>query len=62
MMDTTAFYDQVMIAMAQPADQRHTQLARLHAEALRSSPKLVLLGCSTQHRGRPIRTRSRATF
>jgi hypothetical protein len=36
MMNTTGFYDQVMIAMAQSADEHHTQLARLHAEALRS--------------------------
>ena len=34
-MTAATFYDQVAAAMAQPPEERHQQLARLHAEALR---------------------------
>jgi hypothetical protein len=34
-MNTTVFYDQVAAAMAQPPEERHQQLACLHAELLR---------------------------
>jgi hypothetical protein len=35
-MDTTAFYDRVMAAMAQSPEERQAQLAQLHSEALRA--------------------------